>query len=51
MLNQARVLSYKSLNRKMGTLDDSDFKNVKEAYVRLFTDDPPLREVAGKSRM
>ena len=51
MLNQARVLSYKRLNRQMGTLDDSDFKNVKEAYVRLFTDDPPLREVAGKSRM
>ncbi|MBU1102109.1 type II toxin-antitoxin system PemK/MazF family toxin [Patescibacteria group bacterium] len=51
MLNQARVFSYKRLDRKMGTLDGEDFKNVKEAYARLFTDDPPLREVAGKSRM
>ena len=52
MLNQARVLSYKRLYSKLGTLDDEDFKNIKEAYLRLFNSDvPPLREVAGKSRM
>ena len=51
MLNQARVLSYKRLYSKMGTLDDQDFKNIKEAYLSLFRDVPPLREVAGKSRM
>jgi|SRR3989338_1861472 len=38
MLSQARIVSYKRLDRKMGTLDQTDFKNVKEAYVRLFTD-------------
>lgn len=40
MLNQARVFSYKRLHSKMGTLDDQDFKNVKEAYIRLFRDVP-----------
>src|SRR3989344_3332864 len=40
MLSQARVLSYKRLDKKMGTLAPGDFKNVKEAYIRLFTDDP-----------
>jgi mRNA interferase MazF len=38
MLSQARIFSYKRLDRKMGTLDDVDFKNVKEAYVRLFSE-------------
>lgn len=38
VLSQARVFSYKRLHSKMGTLDQTDFKNVKEAYVRLFTD-------------
>ncbi len=51
MLSQARILSYKRLDKKMGTLDAEDFKKVKEAFVRLLTNDPPLREVAGKSRM
>lgn len=37
MLSQARMFSYKRLDRKMGTLDGEDFKNVKEAYIRLFT--------------
>lgn len=37
MLNQVRVLSYKRLDRKMGTLDDEDFKKVKGAFLRLFT--------------
>ena len=36
MLNQARTFSYKRLGKKMGTLDGTDFKNVKEAYIRLF---------------
>ena len=36
MLSQARIFSYKRLDRKMGTLDDQDFKNIKEAYLRLF---------------
>ena len=51
MLSQARVFSYKRLDKKMGTLDAGDFIKVKEAFMRLFTNDPPLREVAGKSRM
>lgn len=38
MLSQARVLSYKRLDKRMGTLDGTDFKNVKEAYIRLFTE-------------
>ena len=38
MLSQARIFSYKRLDRKMGTLDGEDFKNVKEAYIRLFTE-------------
>lgn len=38
MLSQARIFSYKRLDRKMGTLDDADFHNVKEAYVRLFSE-------------
>ena len=37
MLSQARIFSYKRLDRKMGTLDGEDFKKVKEAYIRLFT--------------
>ncbi len=51
MLSQARIFSYKRLFSKMGTLDDNDFRNIKEAYRRLFRDVPPSREVAGKSRM
>ena len=38
MLSQARIFSYKRLDKRMGTLDGKDFKNVKEAYVRLFTE-------------
>lgn len=37
VLSQARVLSYKRLHSKMGTLDDEDFKKVKEAFLRLFS--------------
>jgi mRNA interferase MazF len=36
MLNQVRILSSKRLDRKIGTLDDRDVKNVKEAFMRLF---------------
>lgn len=36
MLNQARVLSYKRLDRKMGTLDDADFQAIRKAYLALF---------------
>ena len=38
MLSQARIFSFKRLGKKMGTLDGSDFKKVKEAYLRLFTE-------------
>jgi mRNA interferase MazF len=38
MLSQARIFSYKRLNRKMGTLDDTDFQKIKEAFVSLFSD-------------
>ena len=37
MLNQARVFSYKRLDKKMSSLNDEDFKKVKEAYISLFT--------------
>lgn len=37
VLSQARLLSYKRLDKKMGTLEEIDFKNVKEAFVRLFS--------------
>ena len=37
MLSQAKIFSYKRLDRRMGTLDGEDFKKVKEAYIRLFT--------------
>ncbi|HEY4489355.1 MAG TPA: type II toxin-antitoxin system PemK/MazF family toxin [Candidatus Paceibacterota bacterium] len=36
LLSQARFLSYKRLDRKMGELDSEDFKKVKEAFVSLF---------------
>ena len=36
MLSQARTVSYKRLDRKMGRLDDTDFRTIKEAYIRLF---------------
>ena len=38
MLTQARIFSYKRLDRKMGRLDDGDFKKVKEAFVSLFSE-------------
>jgi mRNA interferase MazF len=37
MLMQARTFSYKRLHRKMGELDKTDLRNVKEAFVRLFS--------------
>lgn len=36
MLSQTRLLSYKRLDRKMGELAETDFHNVKQAYIRLF---------------
>jgi mRNA interferase MazF len=38
MLSQARIFSYKRLDRKMGRLDDEDFRKVKEAFVGLFSE-------------
>lgn len=37
MLTQARLFSYKRLDRKMGELDDEDYKKVREAFYRLFS--------------
>jgi mRNA interferase MazF len=37
MLTQARMFSYKRLDRKMGRLDDEDCKKVKEAFIGLFS--------------
>jgi mRNA interferase MazF len=37
LLSQARMFSYKRLDRKMGELAETDFANVKEAFVRLFS--------------
>lgn len=36
MLNQARFVSYKRLDRRMGTLNVHDFRKMKEAYIGLF---------------
>ncbi len=36
ILSQARVFSYKRLDKKMGVLDEADFKKVKEAFASLF---------------
>lgn len=36
MLTQARMFSYKRLDRKMGRLDDEDYTKIKEAFCRLF---------------
>ena len=36
VLSQARLFSFKRLHSKMGTLDETDFQNIKEAYKRLF---------------
>jgi mRNA interferase MazF len=38
LLTQARMFSYKRLDRKMGELAESDFQKVKEAFVRLFSE-------------
>lgn len=38
MLTQARMFSYKRLDRKMGELNDKDYKKVKEAFCRLFSE-------------
>ena len=37
LLSQARMFSYKRLDRKMGSLDGKDYKTVKEAFVCLFS--------------
>jgi mRNA-degrading endonuclease toxin of MazEF toxin-antitoxin module len=37
LLTQARVLSTKRLENKMGALPEADFEKIKEAFVRLFT--------------
>ena len=36
VLSQGRAFSYKRLHSKMGTLDQTDLRKVKEAYARLF---------------
>jgi mRNA interferase MazF len=38
LLSQAKMFSYKRLDRKMGSLDETDFKKVKEAFMRLFSE-------------
>jgi mRNA interferase MazF len=38
MLTQARMFSYLRLDQKMGTLSVSDFRKVKEAFLRLFSE-------------
>jgi hypothetical protein len=38
MLTQARIFSYKRLDRKMGEIKDTDFKKVKEAFKCLFSE-------------
>lgn len=42
MLTQARMFSYKRLDRKMGELGEEDYVKVKEAFYRLFQNDPPF---------
>jgi mRNA interferase MazF len=37
MLTQARIFSYKRLDRRMGEIDEEDFKKVKEAFLSLFS--------------
>ncbi len=37
LLSQMRVFSYKRLHTKMGELDQTDMRNVKEALARLLT--------------
>lgn len=37
MLNQARVLDKKRLVHRIGTLDDADFKKVKERFLRFYS--------------
>lgn len=37
LLAQMRVFSYKRLHAKMGSLDETDFRKVKEALARLLT--------------
>lgn len=36
VLSQARLVSYKRLDKKMGTIDQRDFETIKKAYIRLF---------------
>jgi mRNA-degrading endonuclease toxin of MazEF toxin-antitoxin module len=36
MLNQARILDKKRLTNKIGALDDSDFKKVKERFLNFY---------------
>jgi mRNA interferase MazF len=38
LLSQARMFSYKRLDRKMGSLDETDFANAKQALLRLLTE-------------
>lgn len=38
MLSQARLVSYKRLDKRMGTLDEADFKRIKEAYISLLSE-------------
>ena len=36
MMNQARVLDKKRLTNRIGMLDDSDFKKVKEQFLKFY---------------
>jgi len=37
MLNQARILDKKRLTNRIGVLDDSDFKKVKERFIEFYS--------------
>ena len=36
MLNQARILDKKRLINRIGTLDDTDFKKIKENFLKFY---------------
>lgn len=36
ILNQARILDKKRLTNRIGTLDDTDFKKVKQAFIKFY---------------
>jgi len=36
ILNQIRVLDYRRLDKRMATLDEKDFKTIKEGFNALY---------------